>query len=89
MSRSPAAYGQLAEEAAGLAQAAAKMERVLRRESPTPITEKEAKAAVIEELNDVLVAANVIAGLGADEKMANEKIARWRARIKEKEMQEA
>lgn len=46
-------YEMLAEEASELAAAALKMSRVLREESPTPITREEATAHVNEEAGDV------------------------------------
>ena len=49
----PAMYEQLAEECAELGQAALKMARVLRKENPTPVTEDEASAMVLEEAADV------------------------------------
>lgn len=45
---------QLAEECAELGQAALKMARVLRKENPTPVTEAEARKAIIEEMADVI-----------------------------------
>ncbi len=47
---------QVAEEAAELAQACCKYQRVRARRNPSPISEKEAEAAVIEEIADVNVA---------------------------------
>ena len=49
----PAMYELLAEECCELAQASLKMARILRDENPTPKTEKEVEAAIIEEATDV------------------------------------
>lgn len=49
----PAMYEQLAEECNKLGKAALKLARVLRGENPTPMTEKAARAKVIEEFTDV------------------------------------
>ena len=49
----PAMYELLAEECCELAQASLKMARILRDENPTPKTEKEVRAAIIEEVTDV------------------------------------
>lgn len=48
-----ALLGQLAEEAAELGHAALKLQRVLAGENPTPVTEEEAREALIEEIADV------------------------------------
>lgn len=45
---------QLAEEAAELSHAALKLSRILRKENPTPVTETEAKANLIEEYTDIV-----------------------------------
>lgn len=44
---------QMGEEAAELAKAALKLERVLRCENPTPVTEEEAERALTAEFTDV------------------------------------
>lgn len=54
---------QLAEEAAELAQAALKLRRALVQDSPTPVTEQEAFAGVLEEVADV---SNCLEWLGVD-----------------------
>ena len=41
---------QLAEEAAELAQAALKLRRAITRNNPTPVTEADAKAALIDDM---------------------------------------
>ena len=45
---------QLAEECTELAKAALKMARIIRKENPTPVTEKEAIANIREEYTDVV-----------------------------------
>lgn len=47
-------YAAIAEEAAELAAAASKMERVLRKNNPTPVTYEKAFGRVREEFCDVL-----------------------------------
>ncbi len=51
---------QLAEEAVELAQAALKMARIRRSESPTETSESEARGALREEIADVLTCIDVI-----------------------------
>lgn len=82
------ALAQLAEEAAEVAQAALKMRRTLDDANPTPITTPEARANLIEELADVIVAASV--ALPEDDCFAalsfsKRKSSRWRERLEEKE----
>lgn len=45
---------QLAEECTELAKAALKMARIIRKENPTPVTEKDAIANIREEYTDVV-----------------------------------
>lgn len=52
--------GQLAEEAAELAKAACKLERVIRGTNPTPVTYDEAVASLVEELSDINVVSSVL-----------------------------
>lgn len=61
---------QLAEECAELGQAALKMARVLRKENPTPVTEDEAAAMVLEEAADVLNCMDEVGALDRPEAMA-------------------
>lgn len=49
----PEVLAQLAEEAAELAQAALKLRRALEGKNPTPKTEEECRAALLEEVADV------------------------------------
>lgn len=49
---------QLAEECTELAKAALKMARIIRKENPTPVTEKEAIANIREEYTDVVQCAD-------------------------------
>lgn len=51
---------QLAEEAAELAQAALKLRRALDGTNPTPVSEAEAGAALIEELSDVALCCKLL-----------------------------
>ena len=48
-----AALGLLCEECGEVVKAAAKLERILRKESPTPETEEEWREKLHEEINDV------------------------------------
>lgn len=76
---------QLAEESAELSQAALKLIRAKgMSQNPTPISEVEALASLIEEVNDVLIIL-VILGL-ADQSAVHDwrKLARWAERIEEK-----
>ena len=80
-------FGQLVEEATELAQAAAKMQRILIGENPTPVTEKEAMANVMEEICDLYSALEVLK-LDVNlkyESIRKKKMARWVERIKKKE----
>ena len=61
---------QLAEECAELGKAALKMARVLRKENPTPVTEDEASAMVLEEAADVLNCMDEVGALDRPEDMA-------------------
>lgn len=61
---------QLAEECAELGKAALKMARVLRKENPTPVTEDEASAMVLEEAADVLNCMDEVGALDEPEAMA-------------------
>lgn len=89
------AVGQLAEEAAELAQAALKLQRIYLGENPTPVTERDAIHNLFEELGDVLCCANVLnyphcfEGMSIAEKNAEEKAIRWAYRIKAKKEKEA
>lgn len=55
-----ALYCQLAEEASELAQAALKMRRVLKGDSPTAMDISSAEYALLEELSDVMLCAQVL-----------------------------
>lgn len=77
---------QLAEEAAELAQAAAKYYRVTHGANPTPVTLDAARNALIEEIADVNVAAEAVRremGISCDEiaEVEDAKIERWRRRV--------
>ena len=77
-------FGQIVEEATELAHAAAKMQRILIGDNPTPVTEKEAIAKVMEEICDLYSALEVLK-LDVNpkyEQMRKKKMARWVDRIK-------
>lgn len=82
-----ALYEQLAEEASETASAAAKVARILRGESPTPVTLNEACAKLVEELTDLKVVIDVLA-LKADSETYDKKLLRWFERLSEKEKAE-
>lgn len=77
----PALYEQLAEEAVELAHAALKYARVLRGESPTPVTELQAEIAVRQEFNDLLTVSLVTSAASQDGILVEHKLARWRERL--------
>lgn len=71
---------QLAEKAAELAQAALKLRRVIDGTNPTPVSEEEAKAAIIEELSDVALCCKLLNIRPSYYTMQN-KLNRWRKRL--------
>lgn len=76
-------FGQLVEECTELAHAAAKMQRILIGENPTPVTEKEAMSKVMEEICDLYSALEVLK-LDANlkyEGIRKKKMVRWVERI--------
>ena len=81
---------QLAEEASELAQAALKLRRAITGINPTPISKEEAAFSALEELADVLIAAQacgLINEIIADryiDKYTTEKAERWANRLKGK-----
>ena len=77
---------QLAEEAAELAQAAAKYYRVTHGANPSPVSLQDARDALVEEIADVNAAAEAVRrkmGITCDEiaEVEDEKIARWKERV--------
>ena len=78
----PAMLEQLAEEASELAQAALKCARIERGENPTPVTEREAEAHLIEEYTDVETCAKELK-LSASRDIEVMKIRRFYDRLKE------
>lgn len=93
MTKGPATYGQirrtigreaaleqLAEEAAELAQAALKVSRILRGVNPTPMHLDDAERALVEELSDVILCAQV-AGLIPEQDIMITKLRRWAERL--------
>lgn len=81
----PALYEQLAEEATELAHAALKYARVLRGESPTPVTQTQAELALRQEYNDLLTVALVTTETSQDGILIEHKLARWRKRLEAQE----
>ena len=84
----PVRLEQLAEEAAELAHAALKLARILRGENPTPVSEAEAREALVREIADVMVCTDAL----TDTRMlrdigsyCTEKKDRWEQRLKQKQ----
>ena len=79
----------LIEECSELIQAAAKRLRIMRGESPTPVTLAENEAHLIEELADAeLNIQMIVKKLGAQSEVDTiylDKLKRWEKRLKEKE----
>ena len=78
----PAMYEQLAEECTELAHACLKYARIRRRENPTPANINVTKAAVLEELTDVVLCALEL-DLHVDNELMGNKRKRWIKRIAE------
>lgn len=77
---------QLAEEASELAQAATKLYRATHGNNPTPVSAEDARAALIEEIADVNVAAEAVRqklGISCDAiaEVEDAKIERWKRRV--------
>lgn len=77
-------YGQLAEECCELAQAALKMQRILRGFNSPSVNQMSVQMNLEEEFSDILVVADVL-GLEKNSKIYNEKMLRWNTRINGKE----
>lgn len=73
----PAVLEQLTEECSELSKAALKLARILREESPTPVTRAEARAALAEEKEDVMNCLYVHGNVGLNYK----KLERWENRV--------
>lgn len=76
---------QLAEEAAELAQAALKLRRAYDGTNPTPVSVKEATAALLEEYADVRLCIKVLNLPGRPATiydMMDRKVARWADRLR-------
>lgn len=71
---------QLAEEAAELAQAALKMRRVIKMDSPTGLDLTSAKYNLLEELSDVTLCAKVL-DIQPEMSIMNSKLDRWLERL--------
>ena len=80
-----ALYEQLAEESAELCQAALKAIRVGYQENPTPVTPEQAGHALVEELFDVLIVADVLGLIPGAAPDDEPKIIRWAERLRAKE----
>ena len=74
---------QLAEECTELAKAALKMARIIRKENPTPVTEKEAIDNIREEYTDVVQCAGEFS-LTVDEEQMARKHERWEKRVRDR-----
>ena len=74
---------QLAEEATELAQAALKLRRVLDGTNPTPVSEAEAGAALIEELSDVALCCKLL-NIRPNYYTMQNKLRRWEKRLEGK-----
>lgn len=81
----PALLEQTAEECAELAHACLKEARRLRGENPTPRTEEECKAAIMEEMADVALCLDMLddSDYTLDPIIAKAKLDRWRQRLDE------
>ena len=75
---------QLAEECAELAKAALKLRRAIDKTNPTPITEKEAREQLTEEVSDVGFVLREL-GVSIDEKIVAKKKVRWIGRLSKRE----
>lgn len=74
---------QLGEEAAELAQAALKLRRTLDGTNPTPVSEAEAGAALIEELSDVALCCDLL-NVWPNYCTMQNKLRRWGKRLEGK-----
>lgn len=74
---------ELAEECTELAKAALKMARIIRKENPTPVTEKDAIANIREEYTDVVQCAGELS-LTVDEEQMARKHERWEKRVRDR-----
>lgn len=77
-----ARYEQLAEECTELAKAALKKARKIRRQNYTPLTMAEIDDNLIEEFNDVVLAAKTC-DLEIDKDIISAKLQRWIDRVEE------
>ena len=82
----PVRLEQLAEECAELGHAALKLARILRGENPTPVSEAEAREALVREIADVMVCTDALTDtrmLRDIETHCTEKKDRWEQRLKQ------
>ena len=85
-----ALFEQAAEEAVELAHALLKFARIMRNENPTPTTADAALSAINEECSDMHLCMDILRcrlggkgmRMGIDTDIIDEKIARWKARIR-------
>lgn len=67
-----------------LAEECTEMARIIRKENPTPVTEKEAIANIREEYTDVVQCAGELS-LTVDEEQMARKHERWEKRVRDRE----
>ena len=79
----PDILDQLAEEAVELSHAALKLARIKRGTNPTPVSEEDATANVIEEWSDLALIMKYILELEPDGKIIYSKLNRWNDRIED------
>ena len=85
----PELLTQLAEECNELAHAALKLRRAMTGVNPTPVSEEDAWAALIEEIADVFVSLDAL-GIQTDEyeeqvcRIWDEKMCRWAKRLEDR-----
>lgn len=82
-------FAQLAEEAAELAQAALKMQRILDGRNPTPVAMKEGVESLFEEIADVIGVLSALnltssAYVAQYSRISVKKFERWAGRLREK-----
>lgn len=83
----PATFEGLAEEATEVAQAALKIARILRGESPTPVTLEEAISNLEKEWTQLNIYTTDL-GLEVDEKVCAKAITRFEKRMELKKLEE-
>lgn len=81
-----ALYEALSEELCELAKVLLKKNRVLGNGNPTPVTEEEVDAAIVEETTDVMLCLAVL-DIQGSKRLFDKKLERWYLRLKEQENQ--